>query len=79
MEIKNDEYAENLLKAINLISNGLKHYIDRTHTLQNELDVTRNMYNNRIEEHLKLQKKLDYIKENIGEKEWKRLMNGIKD
>lgn len=52
--IKEDTYAKELLNKVNELKNGLEYYIDRTHLLENELDSYKIMYENRIEEYLKL-------------------------
>lgn len=53
-EIKEDAYAKELLNKVNELKNGLEYYIGRTHLLENELDSYKTMYENRIEEYLKL-------------------------
>ena len=51
-----NKYANTLLESIDNIKFGLKYYIDRCLELENELNQYKTMYENRVEEYLKLKK-----------------------
>lgn len=52
----NDEYAKALLDKVRDLEVGLKYYIEKSHTLENELNVYKEMYENRVNECLKKEK-----------------------
>ena len=51
-----NKYANTLLESIDNIKFGLKYYIERCLELENELKVYRKMYENRVNEYIKLLK-----------------------
>ena len=54
--IKEDKYAKELIKKVKEIEIGLNYYIERSQHLENELNQYKIMYENRVEEYLKLKK-----------------------
>jgi len=51
--IKEDKYAENLLKSVKELQKGLAYYIKRTHELESENKILSDAYENRVKESLK--------------------------
>ena len=54
--VKEDKYAKELIKKVKEIEIGLNYYIERSQQLENELNQYKTMYENRVEEYLKLKK-----------------------
>lgn len=54
--VKEDKYAKELIKKVKEIEIGLNYYIERSQQLENELNQYKAMYENRVEEYLKLKK-----------------------
>lgn len=54
--VKEDKYAKELIKKVKEIEIGLNYYIERSQQLENELNQYKIMYENRVEEYLKLKK-----------------------
>ena len=57
--IENDEYAKELIKKVKELENGLNYYIKHSQQLENELNQYKIMYENRVEEYLKLKKQVE--------------------
>lgn len=58
--IAENKYAKELIKKVKEIEIGLNYYIDRSQQLENELSQYKIMYENRVEEYLKLTKQVEY-------------------
>lgn len=54
--INENNYAKELIKKVKEIEIGLNYYIERSQQLENELNQYKIMYENRVEEYLKLTK-----------------------
>lgn len=54
--IAEDEYAKKLIKKVKEIEIGLNYYIKHSQQLEKELNQYKIMYENRVEEYLKLKK-----------------------
>lgn len=54
--VKEDKYAKELIKKVKEIEIGLNYYIERSQQLENEFNQYKTMYENRVEEYLKLKK-----------------------
>lgn len=57
-KIEDDEYAKELIKKVKEIEKGLGYYIKYSQQLENELNQYKIMYENRVEEYLKLKEEL---------------------
>ena len=57
--ITENKYAEELMRKVKEIEIGLNYYIERSHQLENEVNQYKTMYENRVEEYLKLTNKLN--------------------
>lgn len=57
--ITENKYAEELMKKVKEIEIGLNYYIEHSHQLENEVNQYKTMYENRVEEYLKLTNKLN--------------------
>ena len=66
--IEEDIYAKKLIKKVKEIETGLNYYIKHSQQLENELNLYKIMYENRVEEYLKLKQQ---IKESQKENEEK--------
>ena len=58
--IAENKYAKELIKKVQEIEIGLNYYIERSQQLENELNQYKIMYENRVEEYLKLTKQVEY-------------------
>lgn len=58
--IAENKYAKELIKKVKEIEIGLNYYIERSQQLENELNQYKIMYENRVEEYLKLTKQVEY-------------------
>lgn len=58
--IVENKYAKELIKKVKEIEIGLNYYIERSQQLENELSQYKIMYENRVEEYLKLTKQVEY-------------------
>lgn len=54
--MKEDKYAKELIKKVKELEIGLDYYIKHSQQLENELNQYKLMYENRVEEYLKLTK-----------------------
>lgn len=57
--IEEDIYAKELIKKVKEIEIGLNYYIKHSQQLENELNQYKIMYENRVEEYLKLKKQVE--------------------
>ena len=57
--IAEDEYVKELIKKVKEIEIGLNYYIKHSQQLENELNQYKIMYENRVEEYLKLKKQVE--------------------
>lgn len=58
-KIENNKYAKELIKKLKEIEIGLDYYIKHSQRLENELKLYESMYENRVEEYLKLKKQVE--------------------
>jgi hypothetical protein len=58
--VKEDKYAKELIKKVKELEIGLDYYIKHSQQLENELNQYKLMYENRVEEYLKLTKQVEY-------------------
>ena len=56
--IEEDEYAKEIIKKVKEIEIGLNYYIERSQKLENEINQYKIMYENRVEEYLKLKQQI---------------------
>lgn len=70
--IEEDIYAKELIKKVKEIETGLNYYIKHSQQLENELNLYKIMYENRVEEYLKLKQQ---IKESQKENEELKISN----
>lgn len=75
--IVENKYAKELIKKVKEIEIGLNYYIERSQQLENELSQYKIMYENRVEEYLKLTKQVEYGGINERERKNKRFKSSI--
>lgn len=59
----NEKYNKTLLDKADDLKLALQYYIDRTNQLEQELKYYKKAYSNRIEEYLKLEKRITRLEE----------------
>ena len=53
MEVEKNIYIKTLLQKVKDIEIGLKYYIEKSETLENELNLYKDMYQHRVDEFIK--------------------------
>ena len=66
-DITEDKYAKELIKKVKEVEIGLDYYIKHSQQLENELNQYKIMYENRVEEYLKLKKENRELKDSVIE------------
>lgn len=75
-KIEDDEYAKELIKKVKELEKGLDYYIKHSQQLENELNQYKIMYENRVEEYLKLKEEFQ-VKENSAKETLKKMKQSI--
>ena len=68
-KIESNIYAKELIKKVKEIETGLNYYIKHSQQLENELNLYKIMYENRVEEYLKLKQQIKELQKDNEELE----------
>lgn len=79
-KIESNIYAKELIKKVKEIETGLNYYIKHSQQLENELNLYKIMYENRVEEYLKLKQQIKELqKDNEELEEINNELEAVKD